>query len=49
MMLLNKTAIVTGGGKGIGRAISLMFSREGADVSLAARSTDLMMKPGTVS
>ena len=42
MKLLNKTAIITGGGKGIGRAISLMFAREGANISLAARSTDLM-------
>jgi len=42
LKLLNKTAIITGGGKGIGRAISLMFAREGANISLAARSTDLM-------
>ena len=42
LRLVGKTAIVTGGGKGIGRAISLMFASEGADVSLAARSTDLM-------
>ena len=44
MKLLDKTAIVTGGGRGIGKAISLMFAREGADISLAARSTDLMME-----
>ena len=39
MRLLNKVAFITGGGVGIGKAISLMFGREGADISLAARST----------
>lgn len=42
MKLLDKVAIVTGGGRGIGKVISLTFAREGAHVSLAARSTDLM-------
>ncbi len=42
MKLLNKVVFITGGGVGIGRAISLMFAREGADVSLAARSTNQM-------
>ncbi len=39
MRLLNKVAFITGGGVGIGKAISLMFAREGASISLAARST----------
>ncbi len=35
-----KKAIVTGGGRGIGREIALCFARLGGDVSLAARSVD---------
>ena len=33
-------AVVTGGGRGIGRAIALRCAAEGADVALAARSMD---------
>lgn len=36
--IANKVAIITGGGIGIGRAITLEFSRAGADVTIASRN-----------
>jgi 3-oxoacyl-[acyl-carrier protein] reductase len=42
MLLKDKISIITGSGRGIGKAISKQFSREGSFVVLAARSSDEM-------
>ena len=38
MKLLNKIAVITGAGKGIGRATAELFLREGAKVVLTSRN-----------
>jgi NAD(P)-dependent dehydrogenase (short-subunit alcohol dehydrogenase family) len=38
MLLQNKIALITGSGRGIGRAIALLFAQEGASVFLTART-----------
>eukprot|EP00930_Biecheleria_cincta_P042921 TRINITY_DN29532_c0_g2_i1.p1 TRINITY_DN29532_c0_g2~~TRINITY_DN29532_c0_g2_i1.p1 ORF type:complete len:242 (+),score=41.14 TRINITY_DN29532_c0_g2_i1:74-799(+) len=37
-MLKSKTVLITGAGKGIGRAVALAFAKEGASLVLAART-----------
>ena len=40
MKLQDKVAIITGGGRGLGRSIALLFGKEGAKVVVAARNQE---------
>jgi NAD(P)-dependent dehydrogenase (short-subunit alcohol dehydrogenase family) len=39
--LLNKTAVITGGDSGIGKAVALLFAKEGADIAIIYLNEDV--------
>ena len=47
MQLKDKIAIITGGGRGIGRAIAIAYAAEGARIVIAARSTEQLDEVAT--
>jgi NAD(P)-dependent dehydrogenase (short-subunit alcohol dehydrogenase family) len=48
MELQDKIAVITGGGRGIGRAIALAYAREGANLVLASRSQESLEETRTM-
>jgi NAD(P)-dependent dehydrogenase (short-subunit alcohol dehydrogenase family) len=47
MQLEGKIAVITGGGRGLGKGIALTFAAEGADIVIAARTEAALKETAT--